>query len=319
VQTKYTPTGSTEHIQVIGALPSEVAIGQRVLWVSGVQNKILTITAINGDTITTNGLSEVTVLGGHVVYLDAYSNYFIQTEVYYVNDSSYELIGTFKNKTNLIGQVDLQIASMLKTVCEYNNTFDYDVLNKAIKGEGGKYSIRYSEIYNGVTHSTSLLFSSLQYFTNSTKQIGELYGENMGEYVPTLDDTRPNKAKFLTVFNKPTKFKNMPFALSFIYSDNLFNNEIKEEIRGFDSNGIEIYNTFEVLNHYERAQVNRLMLVDGYTNDSKTFNVWLETTGVIIVIPPLDDRNVFEAGLAEPLEPLTPLPPDPTQSINEVV
>jgi hypothetical protein len=313
-QTRYKPSASTVRIQVIGAIPSGIEVGQRILWKSGNESKIYTITDINalGGIITTDGLDTATVLGGHVVYLDGYNNYFIETEVFYVGVNGYEVLGKYKNKTNLEGNVNLSIASILKTVCEYDNKFNYDTLNKAMIGEGGAYNIRFREIYNGIEQPLSNPFAAVQYFTNSSKQILDAYGSNMGEYVPTLDNTRPNKAKFLSVFDKPTIFKGFPFSMSFIYSDNLLNEEVEVEVFGNDVNGINVFNDTGILNHLERSEVNRLMMLDGLNDDIKTFELWLQTTGNTITTPPFDNGNVFEPGVFEPFQPVEPTPPNPT-------
>lgn len=310
VSLRYTPTGFTVRINVIGAIPSEVAVGQQILWKSGVDYKTYTITQIYGTTIVTDGLDAGSVVGGHVVYLDAYNNYFIESFIYYVGSGGYEIIGAgLKNKTNLQGNVTLSLASMLKTKAGYDNNFDYDVLNKAVIGEGGKYNLRFREVYNSIEQPLSSYFSALQYFTNSAKQISEIYGSNMGEYVPTLDDTRPDKAKFLTVFNKPTAFKNMPFSLSFIYSDNLLNEQIETEQIGRDINSDVVFNDTGVLNIGERAKVNRLMLLDGVADDIKTIELWLQTTGTTVISSPFDNGNIFVVGVFEPLAPVGDLPP----------
>ena len=312
VQTKYKPNLGTARVQLIGSLPLEIAVGQRFLWVSGSLSEVFTIIQIQGNILITDSQTPGTVLGGHVVFLDGYNNYFVETQVLYVDTNGYNLIGTFKNKTNLQGQVDLNVSSVLKTVCEYDNKFDYTTLNKAIKGEGGKYNLKFREIYNGIEQPLSNPFGAVQYFSNSSKQILEQYGSNMAEYVPTLDATRVNKAKFLTVFDKPTAFKNMPFSMSFIYSENLLNEEIEMIQNGYNINDIEFWNGEEVLDYFQRAQVNRLMLIDALTDDVKTLEIWLQTTGNTITTPPLYGGNTFEAGFAEPYEPVDPTPPNPT-------
>ena len=307
VQIKSKP-GSNVRIQIIGSLPVEVAVGQRVLWVSGFESEISTITSISGSVIFTDSVTAGSVLGGHVVYLDAYKDYFVETVILYVGQGGYQTVGTLRSKTNLVGQVTLPVSSVLKTVAEYDNTFDYDVINKAIAGEGGAYNIRFREAYNGIEQPLSNTFGAVQYFVNGIKQIGELYGSNMGEYVPTLDATRTDKAKFLTVFDKPTAFKDMPFSMSFIYSDNLLNEQIECETIGYDANGTSIFNDTENLDINQRAKVNRLTLIDGYTSSVKTFDIWLQTTGVTVTTSPLDGGNVFVVGFATPLEPLSPTP-----------
>lgn len=308
VQTKYKPGLSTVRVQVVGSIPVEVEIGQRILWVSGTNSEVFTITGFSGSIIITDGLTPGTVVGGHVVYLDGYNDYFVETEIMVVTPNGYSSLGTMRNKTDLNGKAKINVASYLKTICIYQNNFDYDVLNKSVEFESGQYNIRFREIYNGIEQPLSNPFGAIQYFTNSSKQILEIYGANMGDYVPTLDATRTDKAKFLSVFDKPTRFKNMPFSLSFIYSDNLLNEEIQSNQTGLDLNEGTIGNDTEVLNHLERQAVNRLMLIDVLTDSTKTIELYLETTGNTIITPPLDDGNVFVVGFASPFTPVNPLP-----------
>jgi hypothetical protein len=308
VQTKYKPGLSTVRVQVIGSIPVEVAIGQRILWVSGTNSEIFTITGFSGSIIITDGTTVGTVVGGHVVYLDGYNNYFVETKIMVVTPNGYGSLGTMKNKTDLSGQAKINVASYLKTICIYQNNFDYDVLNKAVDYESGKYNLRFREIYNGIEQPLSNPFGAIQYFTNSSKQILEIYGSNMGDYVPTLDATRTDKAKFLSVFDKPTRFKNMPFSLSFIYSDNLLNEEISINQLGYNINGGITIDENEALNHLERQAVNRLMLIDVLTDSTKTIELYLETTGNTIITPPLEKGNVFAVGFASPFGSLNPLP-----------
>lgn len=312
VQVKYKPTLLTVWIQVIGAIPIEVQVGQRILWKSGTNSEVFTILGINGTTIVTDGTISGTVIGGHVVYLDAYLNWFLETEILVVGVNNYQSIGTLKNKSDDEGLVDINVANYLKTVCVYQNDFEYNQLNYAVKGESGQYNIRFREIYNGIEQPLSNPFGAVQYFSNSSKQILEEYGANMGEYVPTLDNTRPNKAKFMTVFDKPTVFKDMPFSTSFIYSDNLANNEIEMIQTGFNINGMDFWDGDAILNHLHRQEVNRLMIIDGMPDNIAGFTIFLQITGSLITTPPLDNGKVFEPGFAEPEQPLNPTPPNPT-------
>lgn len=74
--------------------------------------------------------------------------------------------------------------------------------------------------------------------TCSAKQYGDLYGGNMGEYVPYGVDVPENrKAKFLTAFERPVKFVGFPFSLSFIYSEVVANHEINRTEQELDVNG----------------------------------------------------------------------------------
>jgi hypothetical protein len=98
----------------------------------------------------------------------------------------------------------------------------------------------------------------------------------MGSFVPTFDNTRTDKAKFQSVFNKPTYFVGYPFSLNFIYSDNMLNYQVIRKETTKDINGTTIATTSDNLNMNNRLYANRLMLKQGYTSNVKTIDIWLE-------------------------------------------
>ena len=104
------------------------------------------------------------------------------------------------------------------------NDFLYNKINSKQFGEGSKFNIQIRENYNGISGKySSLSTNSALFYSNSAKQIQEQYGYNMAEYVPTYDATRTVKAKFQSVFKRPTYFVGYPFSLNFLYSDNMLN------------------------------------------------------------------------------------------------
>lgn len=274
---KFTTPGSTVRIKVNGTIPSIVAVGQRIYYSSSTQKYILTITQIVGNILITDGLISGTIYGGFVNYIDAYKNYFIETEILVRTTSNvYESIGTSRSKIDSQGIASINVNEWLRTKAVFEDQFLYNVINKAINGEGGKFSVRFKENYNG----NALPFrptEGIAYWSNSAKQVLEIFGTNMAVYVPTYDDTREERAKFLSVFDKPTYFVGYPFSLSFIYSDNLLNYQIIRKESTKNLNGSEIALTSDNLNTTQRFFVNRLMLKQGYTSAVKRLEIWLET------------------------------------------
>jgi hypothetical protein len=267
-------------LKMSAPIPSTVAVGQRVYFFSPAQKYYLTITAISGLYITTDGVTAGYIYGGSLNYVDAYKNYFIETRILNVDDSgAYVNLGSQKNKIDLTGLATVNVQQWIKTAAIFENMFLYNQINKKQAGEGSKFSIQYREVFNGVVGIyTSIV--GLNYWTNSAKQIQELLGSNMGEYTPTLDNSRTAKAKFQSVFNRPTYFVNYPFSLSFIYSDNLLNYQIIRREISRDINGVQTNTTSDNLLTTERFFSNRLMLKGGYASNVKTLDVWLETGSV---------------------------------------
>lgn len=290
-------------IKVVGALPSSVAVGQRVYYSSPTQSYIVTITAINGNTLTTDGTTTGTIYGGFVNFLDAYKNYFVSTQIYTLNTSNaLELLGTATTKVDSSGVSTVNVNAWLRTVAEFEDQFKYDQINKAINGEGGKFTVRFSEYYNGQPSPYGSTLG-VDYWSNSAKQVGDLYGTNMGEYVPTYDATREEKAKFLSAFKKPTYFTGFPFSLSFIYSDNLLNYQVMRKESTKDINGTQVALTSDNLNASHRFFVNRLMLKEDYTSNINSLEVWLET-GAVITFSPLDTNVYSDGTIFNPLLPI---------------
>lgn len=295
-------------IKISGSIPSSVAVGQTIYYCGPIQKYFCQITAISGNWITTNLTAPGSYSGGFVNFVDAYKNYYIDTKIFGVNDSGqYIEIGTSRNKPNPTGLIKVNVHKWLKTVAVYRNEFLYNAINKAIIGEGSKFSIRYRENFNGLSTSFSG-YSAVSYWSNSAKQIQDIFGSNMGEFVPTLDDTRAKRAKFLSVFEKPTYFVGFPFSLSFIYSDNLLNLQVKRMESTKDLNGTQIALTNTNLNATQRFSVNRLMLKEDYISAVKTLEVWLET-GDAIIVSPLDNGVYSDGTIFNPFLPVDHVKP----------
>ena len=138
----------------------------------------------------------------------------------------------------------------------------------------------------------------------------------MGDYVPTLDDTRANKAKFVTDFVKPTYFVGFPFSLSFIYSDNLLNKQISRKQDSFDINGVQIGTTDSAdLDYAQRFFINRLMINESLTSQVKEIDVWLES-GSDVTGYGTGGTDYVEPNVFETVQPADPQPTQPNGGIK---
>lgn len=296
-------------IKTVGNVSQYAVVGDRIIYVSGYGVRYLfTITNIQGNNIFTNGISSTMVNGGYVIYIDGKKNYYINTELFDISQNNqYTSVGIIEVKTDTLGIATINVSEWLSSLGLFSNTFDYDQINKAIKGEGGRYQIRTTELFTGSNGVASTL-QGVRYWTNSAKQIQEVYGVNMGDYVPTLDDTRLNRAKFLTDFVKPTYFVGFPFSLSFIYSDNLLNKQISRKQDSFDINGSQIGGTDSAnLDYAQRFFVNRLMINNALTSSVNEIDVWLES-GDDVLGDEVSGGGYVAPGVFEPVQP-SPAPP----------
>lgn len=216
----------------------------------------------------------------------ARKNYYIKTKIYVVNEfNQYVLAGESVNKANDKGVAEVDVSSFLKAHVDYLNDFDYSLLNDKDLSLGGAYNIVYSENWEGFEGEFSgLSQTELRFYVNSAKQIQDLYGQNMGEYVPFYFET-PSAAypesKFLSDFESPTYFPGFPFSLGFIYSEYLIGIETNKLEEQFDVNGNSVAAASSLkLENVKAQNVNRLTVEGSYPLTTKSIEVWLETDGV---------------------------------------
>lgn len=301
VTMKYKPGSLGVRLKMIGSVSSTV-VGQEIKYFQpNGDSYTWTVTAVYGSVIVTDGTIPGTVYGGFVIYTSGAIPNYVNVDVYRINVyQQYELAASLRYMTDVNYRVSVPVQEILRSASKLPNTFDYDAINKTVEGEGGKYELRYyqySESGESVIYTTDIL-----YWTNSAKQPGDVYGSNMGEYVPTIDATRndPDKAKFMTVFDKPTYFVGFPFSLSFIYSDNLTNIQITREEEHFDLNGSSIDTASTELDYTQRFAVNRLMIKQGYSSSVKKIQVWLES-GSEVTESEIDGGTYALPGVFEPM------------------
>jgi hypothetical protein len=266
---------------------SGLKAGQKVNYIQGLYSKTLTIKSVGIDYLRI--AYDVTLLGGVVGYFlftDAYKGHYIETQVLFVNGTKYEVIGSLKNKTDIFGVAKVSLQELISTKCINQNNFNYKLINLHQFGEGSRFNIQIREVYNGIVGTyTALKDENVLYYTNSSNQIQDKYGYNMGSYVPTIDNARTDKAKFQSVFKRPTYFVGYPFSLNFIYSDNMENYQLVRKEQTKDINGTAIATTTDNLSVNSRYYANRLMLKQDYTSNIKTLDIWIETNGTTIQNP----------------------------------
>lgn len=294
------------NIKLSSNVPNSVKVGHLITFVTKTKPRTVKITKINyPNVIITDSTEAVNFTVVPIIFAESYRNYFVETEIYGVDSyDTYVKIGTCRNTASPNGIVRLSIQEWLKTQAKFENDFQYNKINKAVFGEGGRFNIRYRENYNGVAGNyTELSTLNLFYWTNSVKQIQESYGQNMGDYVPTRDDTRVNKAKFQSVFKEPTYFEGYPFSMNFIYSDNLLNYQITRKERTYNVNNVLISETTDNVLMSQKQKANRLMLKQGYTSNIHKIELWLES-GDVTVKESMSENAIFETGVFSITKPL---------------
>lgn len=299
-------------------IPDTVAVGQTITLFSnqfqlGDVNQqqsraTAKIISIDGNAIKTDLTKAFPLSVGYVLYPDAFKNYFVIADILGVDDSNnYKLIGSVSSKSDINGVIKIHVQKWIKSQAIFENEFLYDVINKAMRGEGAKFNVEYRESFNGDILPKENI-NSLYFWANSAKQIQDIYGSNMGDFVPTIDGTRTNKAKFQSVFDKPTYFPGYPHSMSFIYSDNLENLQLIRHERQLDINGNLVGSeTMDDIDHSQREFSNRLMMAQGYSSSIKEVELWIEAEGEISV-PTIDLGFYVEEDVFEPTPVKNPFP-----------
>lgn len=145
------------------------------------------------------------------------------------------VVGSFSPNPN--GATRADVSSYLKSVINANDDFDYDSPVWIDNNRSSAFDVRYREVWDGDSTAWFLAPYSL-YVTWSAKQLGDIYGGNMAEYVTFLSEPNPDfKAKFLTLFEEPTVWDGLPFDLSFIRSEYLEGEYLKLRVLSLDING----------------------------------------------------------------------------------
>jgi hypothetical protein len=116
--------------------------------------------------------------------------------------------------------------------------------------------------------------SNVYYLTKSVKQAGDLYGQNMGEYVPIPKNNI--KAKFLTRFKNPRYYPGYTNTISFIYSETLSGVEVKRVEVEKDLNKVLLNTSETQLDRSQIKNINHLAL-SNYSADRKYVDVYLQT------------------------------------------
>jgi hypothetical protein len=196
-------------------------------------------------------VSTTIVLGvtvAFVIFPELYTNYYIETSIM---RNGTEEVTTLRTIPFLDGQSTVDVHSALKTLALYDNTFNYTSITAFDLGMSGKYKLKFRECYNFTKQAYGSL-TAFYYWSNSAKQIRDLYGSNMAEYVGNL----ATPSKFLTVFDKPTNFIGFPFSLSYIVSGD-FSRKLRR-----NQNGTTTEITFAI---QDEGSLNRMRIGDTAT------------------------------------------------------
>jgi hypothetical protein len=175
------------------------------------------------------------------------------------------------------GSLKVNLSSFIKAYLSHNYSPNFsNGINSKDSGSTIKFYIKYQLNTSTTTGSIISDESNYLYVTNSVKQIGEVYGQNMAEFVPYGQED-VLKAKFLTKFDEPVYFDGYPFTLSFIYSELIINHELKLVEDRKNINAVHLSSNETQLDTSQGYSINYIKLQDSYTSNVEYVDVSIST------------------------------------------
>jgi len=233
---------------------------------NSIDESLEVVTVTNPNILIFNNPGASSYIGSGYINDLGRKNFIIETSIYDKSSGSNVLVEKSINRPSDSGNVQVDVSAFLKSLVGYEDTYDYALVNDKDLTLSGIFNIEYREIWQGNNSEPTTVHGVDYYFTNSAKQLGDLYGSNMGEYVPFDNVFTPDATKFMTNFQRPTVFRGFPMALTFIQGDELTSPSSSVDIRYIDINGNVLSSINTLVASNTRPFVNRLTIVDPVTN-----------------------------------------------------
>lgn len=264
-------------------------VGDKIYLNSGPYDEVGTVQAIISNTKVTLNIPFVTIsAGGFANFNTNRSNYRSQVRILKIENNNYrELITTGVFRPNEKGVTNIDISSWLNTLPQMINEFQYVNRNEKDINLGGDYNFQIRELFTDPSGPFIGVFpdpldGNINFFVNAARQIQDEHGGNMAQFVPfIIPVSEAQKMRFLSGFVEPTRFKDFPFDLQFIYNEDLDDTQTKKEERSRDINGVLKDTESDALDNAQASNVNRLILEEGYDPLATSVDVFLENDPVI--------------------------------------
>jgi len=264
---------------------SPVLVGAKI-WVvtdNGIYNGLYTVVSV------TNVANSVVTFGAGT-FVSAATTGFInlsQRTGYYVSLGLYNaadvLLHTLRYSPDRQGLLLMDVSGILINLISPDNVADY-VAGFILNNETTAYLqfyIRHLEVWTLSAESVVNDTSNRFFADYGARQIGELYGGNLAEYV-AYENATP-LANFLTRFTRPVIFRDFPFSLSILISDNVSTNS-NFRVEYFDAAGITISNNVVT----KAANAGRLLRFSpkdalAIPANAVTAQIRYEKTGIVVL------------------------------------
>lgn len=196
--------------------------------------------------------------------------------------NAYETVDTLSVTPATNGRARVELQSFISKYLSLTDNVGYSHnSNRLDKDNSTKFYLEYYESRDGVLSTLISDASFIVYATNSVKQLGQIYGQNLGDYVPYNNNVLAVLPKLISDFDRPTFFAGYPFDISFLYPQELalVDGTIEEE--RMDVNGNILGTKNQNLDRTQVGGENRLMPlfpldVPGYMANVESFNIWLK-------------------------------------------
>lgn len=250
------------------------------------------VVGVGGFIEFTTTVANGTYPGGFVNLNTTRKSFRAEVQIGMMDTGSFVPLVTASWVPNATGLVNVDVSEYLKPRLPLTNAYDYITgFNVKDLNLSKRYAIKYRQVWTGHTAESLSAATATSYITNSAKQIGDLWGGNMAEFVPSnLNVPTTKKAKFLSGFLTPHFWTLFPFDLSVIYSD-VLSGDVKRVITPKDINGTAGTAITTLLNPAGRYYVNRMNFTEYTYNYSAitevyphNFTIQLEVDGVMTAI-----------------------------------
>jgi hypothetical protein len=144
---------------------------------------------------------------------------------------------TATHAANLTGYCRADISKYLRTLLQPVDELDYTAINYRDANIGASYTVQYKEAWEGGQDADWTNAGDPFYVTYSAMQIGNKSGGNMAPYVTYPNAGQVQPAQFLNDFANPVFYTDMPWDISFIYSEKVAGQQLKLGGNGIDING----------------------------------------------------------------------------------
>ncbi|RKR84900.1 hypothetical protein BDD43_5153 [Mucilaginibacter gracilis] len=144
---------------------------------------------------------------------------------------------TATHAANLTGYCRADISKYLRTLLLPQDELNYTAINYRDANISASYTVEYKETWDGGSDTDWTSAGDPFYVTYSAMQIGNTTGGNMQPYVTYPGANQANPGKFLNDFKIPVLYTDMPWDISFIYSEKVAGYQLKLGGNGIDVNG----------------------------------------------------------------------------------